>query len=352
MEPFAVGLSSKLWNADGTRSIPEFDLAPLYSDPRIECSALPEGPDLSGEELEHLDAVVLFLERITSRSFEPRGRLALIARYGVGYDQIDVSACTEAGVALAITPDGVRRPVAASVMALMLALTMRLMVKDRIARQGPPGWAIKTDYNGIGLTGRTLGALGVGNIGAEVFRLARPFDMVHIAHDPYADVGLAREIGVELVDIATLFARADVLTVHCPLSEVTRGLVSEPLLRSMKPKAYVINTARGPIVDQEALTRVLQEGIIAGAGLDVLECEPPNADDPLLAMDNVILAPHALCFTDECLAGIGAADVRAIQAVLGGAAPGHVVNREVLGRPDFIARLAGYAERFATPSGG
>ena len=130
---------------------------------------------------------------------------------------------------------------------------------------------------GVGLVGRTLGSLGIGNIGAEVFRLAKPFDMKFIAHDPYADKAVAAELGIELVGLEDLFRRADVLSVSCPLTPETRHLVNAERLALMKPTAYLINTARGPIVDQKALTKVLQERRIAGAGLDVLEQEPPDA---------------------------------------------------------------------------
>ena len=163
---------------------------------------------------------------------------------------------------------------------------------------------------GEGLVGKTLGQLGMGNIGAEVFRLAAPFGMRFIAHDPYQDPKVAAELGVELVGLEELFRRADFLSVSVPLSEATHHIVGERLLKLMKPTAYVINTSRGPMVDQRALHRALTDGTIAGAGLDVFEVEPCPADEPILQLDNVIVAPHALCWTDECFAGNGAADVR------------------------------------------
>ena len=183
---------------------------------------------------------------------------------------------------------------------------------------------------GVGLVGRTLGSLGIGNIGAEVFRLARPLDMRFIAHDPFADKAVAAELGVELVGIEELFRRADVLSVSCPLTAETHHIVNAERLALMKPTAYLINTARGPIVDQKALTEALQARRIAGAGLDVLEQEPPDPDDPILGLDNVILAPHALCWTDQCFAGNGAADMRAVLEVQHGRVPRGVVNRAVL----------------------
>jgi phosphoglycerate dehydrogenase-like enzyme len=199
---------------------------------------------------------------------------------------------------------------------------------------------------GVGLVGRTLGSLGIGNIGAELFRLAKPFDMKFIAHDPYADKQVAAELGIELVGMEDVFKRADILTVNVPLSPETRHLVSAERIALMKPTAYLINTARGPIIDQAALTVALQEHRIAGAGLDVLEQEPPEPDDPILKLDNVILAPHALCWTDQCFAGNGAADVAAVIEVQHGRVPRGIVNRDVLVSEAWTTRLADNAKRF------
>jgi D-3-phosphoglycerate dehydrogenase len=167
-----------------------------------------------------------------------------------------------------------------------------------------------------------------------------------IAHDPYADPSLAAELGVTLTDLDTVFREADFVCVNCPLSNETHHLVNRDRLALMKPTAFLVNTARGPIVDQAALTEVLQAGGIAGAGLDVLEQEPPDADDPLLDLDNVILAPHALCWTSQLFSGSGAADVRAVLAVMAGQAPHGIVNRDVIERPGWQARLSDYAQRF------
>ncbi|MDP9138121.1 MAG: dehydrogenase [Pseudomonadota bacterium] len=276
------------------------------------------------------------------------GRLAAVARFGVGYDNVEVDACSRAGIALVITPDGVRRPVAVSIITFMLALTGKLMVKDKLARLGPQGFSARGDHMGVGLVGLTLGSIGVGNIGAEMFRLAKAFDMKFIAHDPYADPKVVAELAIGLVSLDELFARSDILTVNCPLTDSTRHLVNAERLGRMKTTAYFINTARGPIVDQAALTRVLAERRIAGAGLDVFEQEPTDPGDPLLKLDNVILAPHALCWTDQCFAGNGAADVKAVLDIQHGRVPRGVVNREVLEHPRFRARLQDYGRRFAT----
>ncbi len=301
---------------------------------------------LRAEQLEDFDALILLIHRFTADSVPQSGRLGVVARFGVGYDTVDLDACTKAGIALCITPDGVRRPVAVSIITFMLALTGKMMVKDKITREGPDGFNTRADYMGIGLVGRTLGSLGIGNIGAEMFRMAKPFEMKFIACDPYADKKVAEELGIELVSLEELFKRADVLSISVPLSAETHHIVNAERISLMKPTAYLINTARGPIVDQVALTKALQEKRIAGAGLDVLEKEPPDADDPILRLDNVILAPHALCWTDQCFAGNGAADVKAVLDVQHGRVPRGVVNRDVLESAVWKQRLEDNRRRF------
>jgi phosphoglycerate dehydrogenase-like enzyme len=345
---FRVALSGDFRKPDGSPTYPDFDLEPLRNAPGVEMEFLETNNPLKAEQLEDFDALILLIHKFAPESVPKSGRLSVVARFGVGYDTVDVDACTKAGIALVITPDGVRRPVAVSVITFMLALTGKLMIKDRLTRQAASGFAQRSEHMGVGLVGRTLGSLGIGNIGAEVFRMAKPFDMKFIAHDPFADKKVAAELGIELVPLEALFARADVLSVSCPLTPETRHIVNAERIGLMKPTAYLINTARGPIVDQKALTKALQEGRIAGAGLDVLEQEPPEPDDPILALDNVILAPHALCWTDQCFAGNGAADVRAVLDVQHGREPRGVVNREVLSTDVWKRRLAAYASRFGS----
>ncbi len=343
---FRVALSADFRKADLSPTFQDFALAPLHAAKDVETVFLDPANPIAADQVADFDALILLAPRFARESIHTNGRLAVVARFGVGYDNVDVEALTEAGMALVITPDGVRRPVAVSILALMLALTGKMMVKDRLARMGAPGFALRGNHMGVGLVGRTLGVLGIGNIGAELFRLAKPLDMNFIAHDPFADKAVARELGIELVAIEDLFRRADILSVNCPLTPATRHLVNAERLALMKPSAYLINTARGPIVDQKALTAVLAAGQIAGAGLDVLEPEPPDPDDPILKLDNVILAPHALCWTDQCFAGVGAADVKAVLDVRHGRVPAGVVNKAVLDQARFKARLEGFKKAF------
>lgn len=341
MNRFRVALSADFRKPDGSPAYPMFDLGPLHEAGAEIAYVEPIDGVMPAAGLEGFDALILLTPRFDARSIPPDGRLAVVARFGVGFDTVDLGACTEAGIALVTTPDGVRRPVAVAVVTFMLALAGRLLDKDRLTRMGPSGWAQRSACMGVGLTGRTFAQLGIGNIGAEICRLVRPFDMRLIGYDPYCDPALANDLGVELVDLEALFRRADVLSISVPLSEATRGMVNAERLALMKPSAFLINTARGPIVDQKALTQALQERRIAGAGLDVFELEPTSADDPLLGLDNVILAPHALCWTDECFAGNGAVDVDAVLSVMRGEVParGLIVNREVRQSATWQAKL-------------
>jgi D-3-phosphoglycerate dehydrogenase len=240
----------------------------------------------------------------------------------------------------------VRRPVAVSVITFVLALSQKLLIKDKLTRQGPPGWAKRVDFMGEGLIGMTLGQLGIGNIGAEVFRMAAPFGMRFIAHDPYVDPATAKKLGVELASSEELFRQADFLSVSVPLSDATRHYVNAARLKTMKPTAYLINTARGPIVDQKALYQALVDKTIAGAALDVFEVEPAPVDEPIYKLENVIVTPHSLCWTDECFAGNGAADIAAVLEIMHGREPGGVVNKDVLANAVWKRRLADLGVRY------
>jgi phosphoglycerate dehydrogenase-like enzyme len=298
------------------------------------------------DEIASYDAVITLHERFTASSFTGRDRLAVIARWGVGYDMIDVPACTQADVLLAITTDSVRKPVAEGNLTFFLALAKKLPAKDRLTRIGR--WDLKSHFSGLGMSGKTVGSLGLGSIGAEMFRLLQPFDLARmLAFDPYVSREKAAQLGVELVDLRTLFQASDFIAINCLLNQETRGMVNAELLSLMKPTAYLVNAARGPIVDEAALTAALQEGRIAGAGLDVFEQEPLPADHPLTKLDNVILAPHAIAWTDDLYHGNGMGACQNILTILGGEVPKYTVNKEVAGRLGFQAKLQALGKRWA-----
>lgn len=344
MSSFRVAISGDFKTPDGNLAYPMFDLAPLHDTPDIEVAYVdPVDGRMTADSLAGFDALILLMATFDGDSIPADGRLSVVARFGVGYDTVDVDACTEAGIAVVITPDGVRRPVAVTILTFILALAGRLFDKDRLTREGPAGFDKRADYMGVGLVGRTLGSIGIGNIGAEAFRMCAPLEMNFIAHDPFADADAAAALGVELVSLERVFTDSDFLCVNTPLTPETRHIVNAERLALMKPTAYLINTSRGPTVDQPALVAALSNGVIAGAGLDVFDPEPPSPDDPILHLDNVITTPHALCWTDQCFAGIGASDVAQVLMIKNGETPPHMVNRDLADDETFKARLKAYA---------
>jgi phosphoglycerate dehydrogenase-like enzyme len=344
-EPFRIGLTRDFLRADGTLGFGDIGLGLLDGQSGIAWEFLAENTrELSPDQIRGYDALAVLAPRVTAQTLEGADRLAIIARYGVGYDSVDVPTCTAKGVALTITPDSVRRAVANVVMTYILTLSHRLLEQDRATRAGE-GWTRKLDLMGYGLTGKTLGLIGLGNIGGEVARLARPFDLVPIASDPYVKPERAEELGVALVDLDTLLRTADYVVVLCALTPETHHLLTAERLALMKPTAFLINTARGPIVDQQALSAALRERRIRGAGLDVFEQEPIDPADPLLALDNVVVSPHALCWTDEWAYDTGQSAIRNILAVAAGQVPTYVVNKEVIDAPLFQEKLRRYARR-------
>jgi phosphoglycerate dehydrogenase-like enzyme len=342
---FRVGISAD-FRADGGGMLDAVLAEQLGPLPHVAYEYMPELlPEVTPEQIRDYDATITLFPRYSAATLRGAERLVTIARWGVGYDTIDTQACTDNDVLLCITRDAVRRPVAEGILTLLLALSKQLLVKDRLVRAGR--WDAKTGYLGVGLRGRTLGTVGIGNIGGELVRLLRPFDLRRIlAHDPYVSSAHAAEIGVELVDLDMLLAESDFVCINCPLTKDTFHLIGEQQIQRMKPSALLINTARGPIIDQAALTRALQARRIAGAALDVFEHEPLAADDPLTQLDNVILSPHAIAWTDELVRDNGVGACENVLTILRGEVPAHTVNREVIARPGFQAKLRALRERW------
>jgi len=320
---FRVGITPDVLMSDG-QPIFGSQALEIFNRPDIEWEYMKPTPKIEPEQVAHYDAICAMLTHFTPQSLPKENqRLKIIARFGVGYDTIDVPTCKKSGIYLTIAPDGVRRPVAVSAITYVLMLSQKVWFKDKLTRMGR--WSEKSDHIGVGLTNRVLGSIGVGNIGAEMFKLAKPFEMQLIAHDPYADPNEMAKLGVRLVDLETLFKTADFLTVNCPLNEHTKGLVNAQRIAMMKPSAFLINTARGPIVDEKALYQALKNKKIAGAGLDVFEVEPTPADNPLLQLDNVIVTPHGICFTDQCMQGLAQSAFQSVIDVLEGKKPKYEV---------------------------
>src|ERR1039458_5870696 len=342
---FKVILSADFLNDDRKPIFPDIGLSLLDSDPFIAYEFLPEyRAEYVAEQLAAADSLISLKPRVTAASLQGIEHLVAIGRCGVGYDNVDLAACTEHDIAVYITPAGVVRPIASSIVLMVLALSHNLVVKDTMVRTGR--WVESTRRLGREPRGRTVGTIGLGNIASEAVRLLRNFDVARfLAFDPYVTAARAAELGVESVALDDLLRQSDYVLVNCPYSAATRHLVGGRELGLMKPTAVLINTARGAIIDQEALIRALQARIIAGAGLDVFEKEPIETDSPLLKMENVILTSHSVGWTEELFRDMGRIDCEGAVAVSQGKAPVSVVNKEVLERPGFQQKLRKYAER-------
>lgn len=344
---FRVGYTADFLNSDGQTGWGDIGLQRFAGVAEIDVSFLPPHERvLTADVVGDLDALAVLAPRITAELVDNAPRLALVARFGVGYDSVDLEACTRNGIAVTITPAGVRRPMAAAAVTLILSLAHQVLAKDRITRAGE--WSKKLDYMGYQVTGRTLGTIGLGNIARDLFHLMQPWGMRRIAFDPYVTNDLAAAHDVELVDLETVFRESDYLVVLCNLTDETFHLVNRDRLAMMKPSATLISIARGPIVDEAALVDALQSGRIRAAGIDVFEKEPAEPDNPLFALDNVIVAPHALAWTEESAMGIGSSVIDAILDVRAGRVPEYVVNRAVIDSPGFQEKLAGYRSKWGS----
>jgi len=336
MARWQVGLSYDLRAPDGSISWGDIGIDQLEA-AGIDWSFLqPDDGVLTAELVAGYDAVLFAAPAVTEATVARADRPALLARFGVGLDSVDLEACTAAGVAVTITPDGARRAVATAALTLILALEQQVLAKDRLVRQGR--WQDRMSFMGRGLTGRTVGVLGLGSIAHELFHLLAPFDTVNLATDPYREVEEAAARGVQLVDLETLMRESDIVVVAASLTAGTRHLIDRRLLSLMRPQAVLINVARGAIVDTIALAEALAAGQIRGAGLDVFETEPLPTDHPLVALHNVVLSPHALAWTDEMALGNGSSAIRAILAVRAGRVPAHLANPAVAASPLFALR--------------
>ena len=248
----------------------------------------------TSEALNEFDAIFSLALKYTAESVREVDRLALVSRWGVGYDMIDVDALSASDIALAITPAAVRRPVAEAIFTFIFALTTNLRLQDRLVREEK--WRgdlpkARPQHQRARTWSRWAAATSL----ARCFKWRARWDLDEIASDPFVTREQAAAAGAKLVEVDELLAESDFLTINTLLNSKTRGFIGEKELRQMKPGAYLINTARGPIVQEAALVRALKENWIAGAGLDVFEQEPLPQSSPLRELDNVILSPTRAC---------------------------------------------------------
>ncbi len=338
--PFTIGVERRVRTPDGGFAFAPYDLAPLDVE-GVRWSFLAEDArPITPELLAGIDGLYHYSAPVTAASLEGADRLILLARHGVGLDFIDLDACTRRGIAVTITPEGTTRPMASAAAALVLACSHRLRERDAALHAGD--WdAGRFVPQGLGLTGRTLGVIGYGRIGREVVRLLAPWQM-NVLVTQRTEV---TEDGVRWLELETLLAESDVVVVACPLTEETRGLLGAEKLALMRPTAFLINVARGGIVDQRALVEALRDGRLAGAGLDVVDPEPLPADDLLLELPNVVGAPHSLGYTDELVRGCVQSACAALLAAASGQAPDDIANPAVLESRLFAEKLARFAAR-------
>lgn len=330
---FRVGLTRDILDARGEPAFGRAALELLSDMPDLEWEYLPTlVTTIDADHAARYDALYVNMPRVPAVAVSrPDCRLRVVARHGVGYDSVDVAAMTRAGVLVTNTPSSMPRPVATIALTFLLALAGKLLLKDRLTRSRR--WHERMDNMGIGLTGRTLGVVGAGRIGKELLRMARTFDLRGIAADPYVNAIELGYMGARKVALEALMREADFVVVCCLLDESTRHLIGEREFAQMRPDAYFVNVARGPIVDERELIMALRERRIAGAALDVFEQEPVDPANPLLTMDNVIVTPHSLCWTDECFHNMAATGLRSIIDALQGRRPEFVVDPRALDHP-------------------
>lgn len=295
------------------------------------------GP-LSTEELipylERADGVIAATDPYIGPVLDACPRLRVIARWGTGYDSVDVPACTERGVAACNAPGMNVETVADYVFGVMLGLARRLPHQIAVMRSG--GWE---EVRGIELHRKTIGIVGFGGIGKAVARRARGFDCRVLAYDPFQSPEAFAALGAEPATLEQVFSAGDFVTLHASLTRESRGMIGEALLRRMKPSAFFINAARGPLVDEEALVQALREGWIAGAAVDAFAEEPLRPDHPFRHLPNCLATPHSAFNTAEASAATNRAVAEAVVAVLRGERPAFPLNPEVYELPHFRGRV-------------
>lgn len=342
---FRLGLTADFFSAAGEPRYREMDrrLADAY--PQLDFFRLTRHePELQPEQLVGLDGLIVLTPRVTARSLADANDLLVLARFGVGYDSVDVDACTERDTAVTITAGAVDRPVAEATVAWLLALTHRVRSKDRLVREGR--WDDRSQYMGLELRDRTLGLVGCGGIGRRVIELLRGFGMqTPCVFDPFVSPEQILACGARPTTLDELLAEADFVSLHCPLNESTRGLIGTAQLARMKPTAFLVNTARGGIVDEDALHAALVAGRIAGAALDCFAVEPVVGPSRFADCENVLLAPHAIAWTEELFRDLGRSAIGSVTELLAGRRPPGLLNPQVLDRPGFQAKRQRLAAR-------
>ena len=279
------------------------------------------------DKLKEATAVLVGTEPVNAAYLDKAPKLRMVARFGVGYDSVDVEECTKRGIIVTHTPEVLSSGVADHTWALILSYNRHIPLADTFTRTK---WAKREGFIPFGwdTEGKTLGILGLGRIGLEVLKRAKGFPVDTIYYDVYRREDLEKEYGVEYVSFDELLRRSDIITIHLSLQETTRGIINKDALTKMKPNALIVNTSRGPVIDEAALIEALQKKQIGGAALDVYEKEPTPLDNPLLKLDNVVLTPHCASATWETRRKMAVRSVGNVKAFLEGKRPPHVVPEQ------------------------
>lgn len=273
------------------------------------------------------DALINQYAPISRKVIESLPNLKVVSRYGIGVNTIDVEAATEHGVIVGNVTDYCLDEVSDHAFALIMACARKVVTLNNAVKNG--NWDYKVSVPIFRLPGRVLGLVGFGKIPQTLAKKAQAFGINVISYDPFVSAEVASEFNVALVDLNELCEKSDFISVHAPLIEATRGMISDEQFDLMKKEAFIINTARGPVIDEKALIRALEAGKIGGAGLDVLEDEPIASDHPLLKMDNVILNPHAAWYSEESQLELQRKTAQNVADVLSGYYPTYLFNRDV-----------------------
>jgi phosphoglycerate dehydrogenase-like enzyme len=337
-EKFVVALTADFYDGNGAPKYRDLGLSVLAENPRIEQRVFKEhrkqiGPD----QLADTHGVIVLTPAVTAQSVSNADQLLVMARFGVGYDAVDVKACSAADVLVTITTGAVDHSVAEATIGWMLALSHHLRIKDNLVRNGQ--WDERSKFMGRELRDRTLGVLGLGGIARRTIALLAGFGMKQpLAFDPFVTGEAALQVGARLVGLEELLRQSDFISIHCPLTDKTRGLIGARELALMKPDACLLNTARGGIVDEDALYDALKNHRLAGAALDCFAQEPVITPSRFADLDNVLLAPHSIAWTDELFRDIGRAACRVMVDLSLGERPHGVLNPELFDRPSFQSK--------------
>jgi phosphoglycerate dehydrogenase-like enzyme len=349
---FRVALTADFYDDAGELKFADIGLDVFRDQAGIQVSRLSEHrPEIDAVQLVGCQGVIVLTPRVTAETLGDAHNFLAIGRFGVGFDNVDVDACTKHDVLAMITAGAVDRPVAEATVGWMLALSHHIFDKDRLVRSGK--WNDRSQYMGCELRDRTLGVIGLGGIGKALVGLLKSFGMrPPIAYDPFASAESFQQAGVRSVDLDELLRTADFVSLHCPLNDKTRGLIGSRELSLMKRDAYLLNTARGGIVDEAALFDALASRRIAGAAIDCYENEPVDDRHRFCTLPNVILAPHSIAWTNELFRDIGRTACQSMLDLAVGRRPVGVLNPQLFESESFRAkwaRLIGQSNPAALP---